>query len=443
MRSLRPAALACLFGFGAGAGPVLAQTPIDSMLFRHIRSIRAFDNHAHPIRPTRPDEPPDTDFDALPIGGIPPFDFPTRLRGDNPELIEAWRDLYGYPHSDRTEAHLAELKSLKARIKTEQGSRYAEWVLDRLGIEVQIANRMSVGPGLAPPRFRWVGFVDPLMLPLSVETVKRETPDRLDLYPRQTGHLRRYLADLGLAAIPATLDGYLAKVVTPTLERMKAQGAVAVKYEAAYLRPLSFEPASRAAAARVYASGGAPSFATYKTLQDFLFEYIGIEAGRLGLPVHIHSSDGAGGYFQIRGSDPLQLEPALNNPKLRQTTFVIVHGGWPNTRGTMSLMARPNVYADFSFLGNLLSAATIGSVLREWLSAYPERILFGSDAYPDNELVGWEEWGWLGTTAGRRGLAVALTGMMLDGEISRARAEEIARAVMRDNGMRLYRLDGR
>jgi hypothetical protein len=417
-----------------------AQTPIDSALYRTIRSIKAFDNHAHPVRPTRPDEPADTDFDALPIGGIPPFDFPVRLRGDNPELIAAWRDLFGYPHHDRTDAHLAELKEIKARVKREQGSNYAAWVLDRLGIEVQIANRMSVGPGLEAPRFRWVSFVDPLMLPLSVETVKHETPDRLDLYPRQTTHLRRYLNDLGLKAIPPTLDGYLAKVVTPTLERMRAGGAVAVKYEAAYLRPLSFDPATKAAAARVYARGGAPSFATYKTLQDYLFRYIGREAGRLGMAVHIHSADGAGGFFEARGSDPMLLESALNDPELRNTKFVIVHGGWPNTRGTLSLMAKPNVYADFSFLGNLLSAGTVATVLREWVSAYPERILFGSDAYPDNELVGWEEWGWLGATAGRRGLAIALTGMMLDGEVTRERAERIALMVMRENGLGLYRL---
>jgi predicted TIM-barrel fold metal-dependent hydrolase len=417
-----------------------AQTAVDSSLFGYIKAVRAFDNHAHPVLPTRPNEPADQDFDALPIGGIPPFAFPYRLRPDNPELVSAWRDIYGYPHSDRTDAHLSDLRALKEQAKQQQGDNYATWVLDRLGIDIQIANRMALGRGIAPPRFRWASFVDPLLLPLSVETVKHETPDRLDLYPRETRHLKRYLKDLGLASLPPTLDGYLTKVVTPTLERMKRDGAVAVKYEAAYLRPLSFDPTPKAVAARVYARGGAPSFANYKPLQDFLFGYIGREAGRLGLVVHIHCSDGAGGYYQARGSDPMMLESALNDPELRQTKFVIVHGGWPNTRGTMSLMAKPNVYADFSFLGNMLSANTLATVLREWVSAYPDRILFGSDAYADSDIVGWEEWGWLGTTAGRRGLAIALTGMLLDGEVTRPRAEEIARMVMRENGLGLYRI---
>ena len=80
---------------------------------------------------------------------------------------------------------------------------------------------------------------------------------------------------------------YLAKVVTPTLERHKQSGAIAEKFEAAYLRSLDFSDTPREEAARVYASGGVPSNADYKKLQDFLFRYIAAECGRLGLPVHL------------------------------------------------------------------------------------------------------------------------------------------------------------
>jgi len=40
----------------------------------------------------------------------------------------------------------------------------------------------------------------------------------------------------------------------------------------------------------------------------------------------------------------------------------------------------------------------------------------------------------------RRALALALTGMMNDGEITRERALEIARMVLRENAMKLYGL---
>ena len=414
-----------------------AQAPLDSSLYAFIKRIRAIDNHAHPVAV----DPADRDFDALPIDGFPPFAFPVRLNPDNPELIDAWREMYGYPYRDRTDAHLAELRATKARVRAEQGNAYPAWVLDRLGIDVQLANRMAMGPGLSAPRFAWVSFVDPLIFPLPTKALQ-VTPDRADLFPKTEKNLARYLKELGLSARPATLQGYLDKVVGPTLARMKANGAIAVKYEAAYLRHLDFGPATFAEARRVYErTRTAPaSPAEYKPLQDYLFREVNRRAGAMGMAVHVHSADGAGGYFEATGSDPLLLESALNDTTLRRTTFVIVHGGWPYTRHTASLFAKPNVYADFSFLSNMLPASVLAGVLREWLGMYPDRVLFGSDAYANDDVVGWEEWAWLGVSAGRKGLALALSGMVADGEITRARAEEIARMVLRDNALRVYRL---
>ncbi len=416
--------------------PAAAQVQVDSALAAYIRSIKAIDNHAHPMST----DPADRDFDALPIDGFPAFAMPARLRGGNPELIDGWREMFGYPHHDMSDAHLADLKALKARIQAEQGDRYPAWVLDRLGVDVELANRLAMGPGITPPRFRWVAFVDPLIFPVNTKQLET-TPDRADLFPKTARNLARYLGDLKVKALPATLQGYLDLVVRPTLARMAAGGAVAVKYEAAYLRRLDFAPATFEQARAVYERyriAGAPSAAVYKPLQDYLFRYIGIEAGRLKMAVHIHSADGAGGYFEASGADPILLESALSDPRLRQTNFVIVHGGWPHIRNTMSLFSRPNVYADFSFMGNQLSSHTLALVLREWLSGFPERILFGTDAYRDSDVVGWEEWGWLGATAGRRALGIALTGMMQDGEVTRERAQEIARMVLRENAAGLY-----
>ena len=69
-----------------------------------------------------------------------------------------------------------------------------------------------------------------------------ENPDRKFFFTREEMLLRRYLTDLKLSTAPATLDEYLKQVITPTLERQKAGGAVAVKFEAAYLRSLDFAP---------------------------------------------------------------------------------------------------------------------------------------------------------------------------------------------------------
>ena len=78
--------------------------------------------------------------------------------------------------------------------------------------------------------------------------------------------------------------------------------------------------------------------------------------------------------------------------------------------------------------------------LREWLSLVPEKVMFATDAYPYSDQMGWEEAGWMAARNGRQALAIALTGMMRDGEITRDRAQTLARMVLRENALRLYRL---
>jgi hypothetical protein len=54
--------------------------------------------------------------------------------------------------------------------------------------------------------------------------------------------------------------------------------------------------------------------------------------------------------------------------------------------------------------------------------------------------LGWEESGWIAAHTGREALASALTSMISDGEITRDRALELARMVLRENARRLYGL---
>lgn len=422
---------------------VLAQTTADAQLTAAIAKIKAIDNHAHPLRYVATGEKPDDEFDALPLDAIAPIALPVRLNPGNLEFVAAWRDLYGYKHDDMSEAHVRELLQTKARVAGEQGEKFPVWVLDQLGIETMFANRVAMGRGLMAPRFRWVSFVDALIVPLSNEAAKRSNPDYRGFYPGEERLLRRYLADAGLKALPATLDAYLAKVVTATLESEKREGAVAVKFEAAYLRKLDFDEADIGAARRVYARyvrGGEPTATDYKTLQDFLFRYLAREAGRLGLAVHIHAIDGVGAYYKQSGSNPMLLESAFNDPTLRKTNFVIVHGGYPFTKETASLMSKPNVYADFSAQTFLIYPRELSEVLRQWLETYPDKILFGTDAFSFGPEVDWPEVAWLSNTSGRQALALALTGMMNDHEITRAQAIELARMVLRDNAIKLYGL---
>lgn len=429
MRIASACAASVLLAMTLGCRP--AREPLaaaDPDLDKEIDGVRAIDNHAHPVRVANPDEPADRNFDALPVDNMEPESDPVNLRPGMPSTLDAARALYG-----------AADRAAKQRMAKEKGAQYPAWTLDRMGVETMLANRVEMGPSIAPPRFRWVPYADALLFPLDTARLA-DTPDRKQFFPLESKLLRSYLDAARLSAPPATLSGYLARVVTPTLDRQHAGGAVAEKFEAAYLRSLAFDKVDRGAAERVYAQRGAPDTAAYKLLSDFLFRYIAAECGRLGMAVHLHTMAGAGGYFDISGANPLNLESVLNDPALRKTNFVMVHGGWPFTRQAAALLTKPNAYLDFSAQSLLLPPATLAATLREWLALVPEKVLFGTDAYPYSDELGWEESGVVAAKAGRKALAIALTGMVRDGEITRARASVLARMVLRENARKLYGL---
>jgi predicted TIM-barrel fold metal-dependent hydrolase len=192
-----------------------------------------------------------------------------------------------------------------------------------------------------------------------------------------------------------------------------------------------------------YVNGGKPAADEYKALQDYIFRYIAREASRIGLVVHIHPGFGDGRYFDVQGSNPLLLEPVFNDPIPQNTKFVIIHGGWPFAKQTAAMLLKPNVYADFSAIAFLIYPRELSEIIRSWLEIQPQKVMFGTDSFDVGYvLLNWEELTWLGTDSSRRVLALALTGMMNDGEITSQRATEIARKVLRENAIKLYKLNG-
>jgi predicted TIM-barrel fold metal-dependent hydrolase len=401
-----------------------AQLQIDPAIAAEIAKIKAIDNHAHPVLPAAGD----TGYDALPVDHMEPYTEPVRTRSGSPLAAEATRQLFrGTPRQE---------------VIDQKREGYPDWVLDQLGIETMLANRVAMGPGIAPPRFLWVPFEDALMYPLNNASLASKNSDRKAFFGDEDQLLREYLKECGYTHPPSTLGEYLQKVVDATLERHKRGGAVAVKFEAAYLRSLDFADVPRATADAVYARGRTSAIpdADYKKLQDYIFRHIAAEAGRQGMAVHLHVAWGAGGYFDIAGTNPLLLESVFNDPRLHQTNFVLLHGGWPFIREITALLTKPNVYADFSAQTLMNYPRAVSQVLREWLEFAPDKILFGTDAYPYSEESGWEQSGWIASQTGRDAIGLALTEMLNDGEITRERAVELAHMVLHDSAARLYNL---
>jgi uncharacterized protein len=397
-----------------------AGSGVDPQIAAEIGRITAIDHHAHPVRPTPAGETPDNEFDALPVDNLEPQSDPIRQRPNSPEAVAATRELFGGDKAAAMRAHQAD---------------YATWVLDRVGIDVMLANRVAMGPGLPASRFVWVPFADALMYPLDNAPLVHH-PDHKAFFPLEEKLLTRYYAESGVTGKPATLGEYLDTVVRPTIARHKDGGAVAEKYEMAYLRSLDVGNPTRAAAEAVYAKGSGD----YKALQDYIFRFIAGECGRLGLAVHIHVAHGGGGYFNVAGANPLLLEPLLDDPSLRNVNFVMIHGGWPFTDEMTPLLTKPNAYVDFSEQTAFNSARSVSEVLRKWLEYVPEKVMFATDAYPSSKELGWEEAAFIAAKTGREALGLALTGMVRDHDITPDRAIELAHMVLRDNARKLYKL---
>ena len=421
------------------------QVTADPDLLAAIEKIKAIDNHTHVVKVVGAGEQ-DRDFDALPCDIIEAGADTLMARPENPQFLEAWKKLYGYKFDDRDPAHVKELIAARAKVMAAQGDLFPSWVLDQLNIETRVAIRVAMGRGLDAPRFRWVPFDDALMSPLDPASVA-DTPDKKVFYSQEAKILKTYMSQAGVTTMPATLDDYVEKVIKLTLAAQKRAGAPAIKFEAAYLRPLNFGLPSATDDAEVgqiyarYANGGARSRTEILRVQNYLFRQIAREAGRLGLAVHIHTGQGCGNYFDLAGSRPTELESILDDPSLRGTNFVLLHGGaGPYTKEVAVLVSKPNVYADFSEQDALLPPRALSSVLREWLEWYPEKILYGTDLAPGPPELDWDVIGYSTNQTARRALAIALTGMVKDGEITHDRALELANMLLRGNAMKLYGL---
>jgi hypothetical protein len=402
-------------------------------LLPQISRIKLFDHHAHPAFPD------DADVDIAPP---PPGATPLRLRAENPETAAAARALFGFPYHDMAGAHGKWLTDKKAALKRQYpGTAYFNHVLDRLGIEISMANRVAMADYLDPARFKWVFFVDCFMFPFD-NTGLATNPDRAVYMPLQTKLLQRYAQQLTLQSpLPATFGEYLS-FLKRTLEENKRRGGVAVKFEASYFRTLSFgDPGDEVAEAiyRKYRGGGVPTAAEYTTFQDFIFRHLIIVAAELSLPVHIHTSAGGGDYFDLRGVNVLNLEPVVRDPKHAKTTFVLIHGGYPYDREAMMLASMKNVFLDSSATELMLYPTEFKNVLRRWLEFYPEKLTFGTDAFPYNEALGVEEVYWMGVHTTQTALAAALAEMIAAREITEAQAMTMARGYLHDNAAALYR----
>jgi predicted TIM-barrel fold metal-dependent hydrolase len=413
------------------AGPDVQH--IYNNLLPQIEKIPIFDHHAHPGFY----DDPDVDAMAAP----PNFSAAVRQRETNPELVDAAKALFAYPYDDLSPDHAKWLIDKKAELRKQGGTAYFDNILDKLNIEQCVANRAMMADYLDPKRFVWVFFADSFMWPFDNTRERSRNPDEEVYIPLQEKMLHRWMKQEGVAAMPASFSDYL-KFITRTLEDNQKKGAIGEKFEVAYFRPAKFSDPPRQQAEAIYqkyAGGGVPSEMEYRTFQDFIFRYLVKEGGRLQLPVHIHTAVGIGDYFSISEGNVFNFENILRDPRYSSTTFVLLHGGYPFERSAIWLGAAKNVYLDSSFMEIALYPSELKKSLKIWLETFPDKITFGSDAFPYNQALGAEESFWLGVQSSRTALAAALAEMISEGEVTEEQALKLAHGYLHDNAVGIYK----
>jgi hypothetical protein len=401
-------------------------------LLPQIDKIAIYDNHSHA---TFPD---DSDMDAQ---ASPPDESTVmRLRDTNPEFVAAAKSLFAYPYNDFSPEHAKWLIDKKKAAEASGSTAYWDSILDKLNIDICLANRVALAPYLDPKRFHWVFFVDSFLFPFDNRDQSGKNGDMGVYIPLQEKVLQRYEKQEGLKTIPADLATYETFIRQTVVDNQK-KGGVAMKFEAAYFRSLYFADPPRERAEAIYAqyhSGGVPSEDEYRTFQDYIFRVLIDQAGKLKLPVHFHSAVGIGDYFSLRNGDPLNLENILRDPRYKNVTFVLIHGGYPHNLDMIWLTAAKNVYTDSSLMGYYVYPSELKNILKQWISLYPEKIMFGSDAFPFNDAVGAEETFWLAVRSARTASAEALAELVAENAITETKALELAHLYLHDNAAELY-----
>jgi predicted TIM-barrel fold metal-dependent hydrolase len=402
-------------------------------LLPQIEKISAFDHHAHPGFA----DDPDVDAMAAP----PNASEALRTRDDNPELAAAAKALFGYPYSDLSVGHTKWLIDKKAELKKQNpGPAYFNMILDKVNIETSVANRAMMADYLDPKRFPWVFFADSFMWPFNNERETGRNPDQGVFIPLQEKMLHRWMQQENVSKLPASFADYL-KFISQVLEDNQKKGGIAMKFEVAYFRPTTFGDPARQQAEDIYqrfVSGGIPTEKEYRTFQDYIFRSLLQEGGRLHLPVHIHTAIGIGDYFNLSQGNIMNLESVLRDPRYASTIFVMIHGGYPLEREAIWLAAMKNVYLDSSFGELAQYPSAFKETLKMWLETFPDKITFGTDCFPYNQVLGAEESYWLGAESTRTALAAALAEMVSEGEINEGRALELAHGYLHDNAVKLY-----
>ena len=211
---------------------------------------------------------------------------------------------------------------------------------------------------------------------------------------------------------------------------------VGLKTAMAYDRIIRFDDTPREVAEKIFDQITSRELTREqrRPLEDFMMHQVIRRAGKYGLPVQIHTGAQLGPGNDITNARPTHLLNLFQ--KYPETTFVIFHGGFPYM-GELTAMVKnyANVHLDMC-----LMPVFSMSVAREWLHKWLETLpvnkinVFGGDCMFLEGTYGH-------SVMARRLVTETLAGKVAAGDLSVEDALKIARMILRENAVKLYRLE--
>lgn len=230
-------------------------------------------------------------------------------------------------------------------------------------------------------------------------------------------------------------------VLEKHLDEVLAKGAVALKSNLAYYRPIHFAKVTEADAERafqeLFLEAHSPDWRAGIKLpysfQDHMVHHVLALADARGLTVQFHTGLQEGNGNVISDSNPTLLTNLFL--EYRNVRFDLFHMSYPYVMELSNLAKNfRNVHIDMCW-GHIISPEAARRALVEWLDAVPANKIsaFGGDYCFVDGVYGHQ-------LLARRNVAAALAQKVEDGSIDLDRGREIATWVFVDNPKRLFGL---
>jgi predicted TIM-barrel fold metal-dependent hydrolase len=328
-------------------------------------------------------------------------------------LLRAIRDLYGI--SDISESTYQEISR---KIKESNQPGWYETVLrKKAGIDLAICDVGAAGTALSPELFRAVIQMDYFLV----------FPEAARIVESGQGVVINTLADWESALDKAFVQA-------------KERGFVAIKSPVAYQRSLDFAAVDRAEAEALFdrlkerkGKTGRPDWSQNKLLQDYMFGRIADNCARYDLPLQIHTGFFYDTWRNVTQANPSHLIPFI--VRHRNTRFVLMHGGYPYG-GELLAMAKnlPNVFLDMCWT-YIISPAFAARFLDEAIETVPSDKIMGFGG--DYQIP---EGAYAHAVLCREVVSKVLADKVESGYWSEAEALKYAGALLRDNPLRVFKL---